>query len=135
MAVVMLVTAMLVVVMVIMVVVMIVTRMAVHFMRRAGTGVSATFGVERRFNLDHPRTKPLDHALNDMIAANSQSPRRDLRRQMAITEMPGDANQMLRIVAADFQKRLRRSHDFDQPAVLQHQRVAATQRDRMFEIK
>ena len=126
MAVVMLVTAMLVVVMVIMVVVMMVTRMAVRFMRRAGTGVSATFGVERRFNLDHPRTKPLDHALNDMIAANSQSPRRDLRRQMAITEMPGDANQMLRIGATDFRQALRRCDHLDQTAILEHQRIAAT---------
>ena len=49
--------------------------------------------------------------------------------------MPGDANQMLRIVATNFQQRLRRSHNFDQPAVLQRQRVATAQRHRALEIK
>jgi hypothetical protein len=54
---------------------------------------------------------------------------------MPVAEMPGDTNQMLRIVTTDFQKRLRRSHNFDQPAVLQHQRIATAQRHRMFEIQ
>jgi hypothetical protein len=49
--------------------------------------------------------------------------------------MPGDANQMLRIVTTDFQKRLRRGHNLDQPAVLQHQRVATAQRHRIFEVQ
>ena len=49
--------------------------------------------------------------------------------------MPGDPNQMLRIVAADLHQRLRRRHDLDQPAILEHQRVAAPQRDRVFQIE
>ena len=54
---------------------------------------------------------------------------------MAIAEMPGDANQMQRLLAANLQKRLRRRDHFDQPAVLEHQCIAATQGCRIFEIK
>jgi hypothetical protein len=114
---------------------MIVTRMFLRFVRVAVCGVGTTFRIERRFDLDHPRAQPLHHVFDDVIAANTQSFSRDLRRQMPVAEMPGDANKMLRIVAADFQKRLCCCHNFDQPTVLQHQRVAATQRDCSFEIQ
>ena len=112
---------------------MIVTRMVMCFVAVAGIG--AAFRIKRRFDLDHPRTQPLHHAFDDMIAPDPQSFARDLRRQMAVAEVPGNANQMLRIVTADFQQRLRCGHDLDQPAVLQHQRVAAAQRDCIFEIQ
>jgi hypothetical protein len=54
---------------------------------------------------------------------------------MAIAEMPGHPNQMPRVVAADFRQRLRRRHDLDQPAILEHQRVTAPQGNRVFKIK
>ena len=54
---------------------------------------------------------------------------------MTIAKMPGDANQMLRILAADFEQRLRRRDHFDQPAVFQHQRIAAAQGCGAFEIE
>ena len=46
---------------------------------------------------------------------------------MPVAEMPGDAGEMLRIGAADFQQRLGRGDDLDQPSVLQQQRIAAAQ--------
>ena len=49
--------------------------------------------------------------------------------------MPGDANQMQRVLAANFQKRLRRRDHLDQPAVLEHQRIAAAQGRRILEIE
>jgi hypothetical protein len=49
--------------------------------------------------------------------------------------MPGDPDQMQRIDAADFHQRLGRGNNFDQPAVFQHQRVAAAQRDGVFPIE
>ena len=126
------------------VVVMIVTvvMMAAMIMRFAGvrmlvpaTGIGATFRIERRFDLDDARAQPLDHGLDHVIAPDAQTPRRDLRRQMAIAEMPGDPNQMLRVPASDFDQRLRRCHDLNQPAIVKHQRVAAAQRHRVFEVE
>lgn len=49
--------------------------------------------------------------------------------------MPGDASQMLRIGAADFQKRLGRRDHLDQTAILEHQRIAAAQRYCALEIE
>jgi hypothetical protein len=49
--------------------------------------------------------------------------------------MPGDANQMMRVGAPDLDQRLRRCHDLNQPAIIEHQRVAASQHGRVFQIK
>ena len=44
---------------------------------------------------------------------------------MAVAEMPGDADHVMRIGALDLEQRLGRRHYLDQPAVFQHQRIAA----------
>lgn len=104
-------------------------------MRMAIAGIGTALGIEWRFDLDNARAQPLHHILDDMIAADSQRASHDLRRQMAIAEMPGNANEVVRVVAADFHEVLGRGDDLDQPAVLQHQRIAAAKRHRMFEIE
>ena len=118
---------------------MIVPGMAMRFVgrrvRMAAAGIGAALGVERRLDLDDPRAQPLHHRLDDVIAPDPQPPCRDLGRQMAVAEMPGDPHQMLRIPAADLRQRLRRRHHLDQPAILEHQRVTAAQRDRVFQIE
>ena len=117
---------------------MTVRRMVVRFTRRvrvAVTGIGATLRVERRFDLDQACTEPLHHRFDHVVAPDAQAASGDLRRQVTISEMPGDANQMLRIAAADFHQRLRRRHDLDQPAILKHQCIAPTQGDRIFEIE
>jgi hypothetical protein len=134
MAVGMVVIAMLVVVT--MVVAVTLTCMIMRIARLVGvTGVSAAFRIEWRLDLDGPRAQPLYHRLDDVIAPDTQAPRRYLRRQVTVAKMPGDPNQGLRIAAPDFHERLWRGHDLDQPAILEHQRVTAPQRDRVFEIE
>jgi hypothetical protein len=54
---------------------------------------------------------------------------------MAVAEMPGDANEMQRVLAANFRQRLCRRYHFDQPAILEHQRIAAAQSRRILEIE
>src|SRR5258708_11309597 len=102
-------------------------RTALGRMGVAAAGIGAAFGVERRLDLDHARAEPLHHRLDDVIAPDPQTPCRDLRRQMAVAEMPGDPHQMLRIGPSDLDQRLRRGDHLDQPAILQYQRVAAAQ--------
>ena len=104
-------------------------------MGMAAAGIGAAFGIERRLDLDHARAEPLHHRLDDVIAPDPQALGHDLRRQMAVAEMPGDPDQMMRIGAADLEQRLRRRDHLDQPAVVEHQRVAAAQRDRVFQIE
>lgn len=124
------VVAMMIMVILTMVVVMIAViamRMVVVAVRVAGIGVSAAFGIERRLDLDHARAEAFHHGLDDVVAADAQSFGHDLRRQMAIAEMPGDADEVMRIAAADLEQRLGRRNHFDQRSVLQHQRIAAAQ--------
>jgi hypothetical protein len=54
---------------------------------------------------------------------------------MTIAEMPGDPDQMVRVVAANFSQRLRCGDNLDQPAVVEYQRVASPKRNRVFEIE
>jgi hypothetical protein len=113
-------------------------RMVMRFVRRVRVTlgrIGATLWIERRFDLDHSRAQTLDHCVDDVVAPDSQRLSHDLRRQMAITKMPAEPHQMLRIVTADLQKRLCRGHDLDQPAIVEHQCITAAQCDRILEIE
>jgi hypothetical protein len=113
----------------------VVVRLAVRGVRVAAFGIGAAFGIERRFDLDHARAQSFHHRLDDVIAPDAQAARGDLGRQMAIAEMPGDPDQMLRIGAANLDQRLRRGNDLDQPAIVEHQRVTAAQHNGVFQIE
>jgi hypothetical protein len=113
----------------------VVVRLAFRRVGVAAFGIGAAFGIERRFDLDHARAQSPDHRLDDMVAADAQAARGDLGRQMAVAEMPGDPDQMLRIGPANFDQRLRRGDDLDQPAVVEHQRIAAAQHGGVFQVE
>ena len=142
---VMIVVAMLVVVMVavimmvIVITVMVVIMMVVAVMMRGvivgSLRIGAAFGIERRLDLDDARAQPLHHRLDDVVAADAQALRHDLGRQMTVAEMPGDPHQMPGIGAPDLDQRLGRGDHLDQPAILQHQRIAAAQGDGVFEVE
>ncbi|KWV44773.1 hypothetical protein AS156_01985 [Bradyrhizobium macuxiense] len=137
--------AVMMVVMIMMVIMAVIMRMAVDMIApgmamRLYLGVrmlriGAAFGIERRFDFDDAGAEPLHHRLDHMIPADAQALRHDLRRQMTVAEMPGDPDQMMRIAAADLDERLRSGDHLDQAAVLQHQRIAATQRCGVLEIE
>ena len=98
-------------------------------------GIGSTFRIERRLDLDYARTKPFDHRLDDMIAADAQALGHDLRRQMAVAEMPGEPHQVMRIGGPDLQQRLRCRDDLDQAAILEHERIAPAQGDGVLEVE
>ena len=98
-------------------------------------GICTAFGIEWRFDFDDAGAEALHHVLDDMVAADAQATGSDLRRQMAIAEVPGNANQMCGLGAANLDQRLGGSDHLDQPAVFQHQRIATSQRDGGFEVE
>jgi hypothetical protein len=98
-------------------------------------GIGAAFRIEWRLDLDDAGAEALYHFLDDVIAPDPQRLAHDLRRQMAIAEMPGKANQMEWVVTANFEQRFRGGHDFDETPVLQNQRIAAAQRHRRLEVE
>jgi hypothetical protein len=110
-------------------------RIAFRRVGMAAAGIGAAFGIERRLDFDHACAQALHHRLDDVIAPDPQAPGHDLGRQMPVAEMPAETHQMLRIDPANLQQRLRRRHHLDQPAVVEHQRVAAAQRRRIFQVE
>jgi hypothetical protein len=129
--------AMVVVPMIVVTVSMIMMSMIMMSMTRRlmRSGIGAAFGIERCLDLDHLGAEALHHLLDDVVAADAQSLGHDLRRQMAVAEMPGEPHQMAGIGTPDFDQRLRRCDHLDQAAVFQHQSVAAPQGDGVFEIE
>ena len=109
---------------------MVIMRMAMH-----SAGIGAPFGIERRLNLDDACAQSLDHRLDHMIAADAQALGHQLGGQMAVAEMPGDPDQMMRIGPLDLDQRLGRGDHLDQPAVLEHQRITAAKRDGILEVE
>jgi hypothetical protein len=89
--------------------------------------VRAAFGIEWRLDLDYAGAELDRHVGDHMVAPDPQVFRKQLCRQVPITEMPGNARQMQRVVAADLQQGLRRCKHLDETAVLQHQRIAVAQ--------
>ena len=117
---------------------MLVMAVIVMIMTMAGmtaAGISAAFGIERRVNDNDSRAESANHVLDHMIAPDAQALADNLRRQMAVAEMPGDPHQMIRIGTADFHQRLGRGNDFDQAPVFQHERIAPAQRDGFFQVQ
>jgi hypothetical protein len=110
-------------------------RIALAGVGVTAAGIGAAFGIEWRLDLDDARAQAFDHRFDDVIAPDAQAPRHDLRRQMTVAEMPGNANQMLRVGPPDLEQRLRRRHHLDQSAIFKHQRIAAAQRDGVFQIE
>jgi len=128
--------AMMMRVIVVMIVRVVMTGMAMAMIVRGVRGrIGAAFGIERRLDLDDARAQPLHHLLDHVIPPDAQTLAHDLRWKMAVAEMPGDPHQMLRIGPPDLDQWLRRGYHFDQPAVLQHQRIAAAQGHRVFEVE
>jgi len=113
----------------------VVVRIAFRRLRVAAAGIGTAFGVERRFDLDHACAEPSHHGFDDVIAPDTQSPRRDLRRQMTVAQMPGDPNQMLRVAAANFEQRLGCRDHLDQSAIVEHEGVATAQHGRVFQVE
>jgi hypothetical protein len=123
-------TMMMVVVIAVVMVAMIVRSMIMSRLR-----IRPALGIERRLDLDDARTQSLYHRLDDVIPADAQAFWHDLRRQMAVAKMPGNPNQMKGIGAPDLKQRLGGRHHLDQPAIFQHQRITAAQRDGVFQIE
>lgn len=110
-------------------------RMVMTMPGMAATGISAAFRIERRFNDDHARTKTAHHVLDHMIAPDAQALSDNLRRKVAVAEMPCDPHQMMRIGAPDFHQRFGCCDHFDHSPVFQHQCIAAAQGDGFFQIQ
>jgi len=95
----------------------------------AAVAIGAAFGVERRGKRNDLAAELQNHVLDHVIAANAQAFTHQLCRQVPVAEMPGNFNQMGRVLGEDLDKILRLGQHFDKPAVFQLQPVAMVQMD------
>ena len=115
--------------------VLLIVMIATMMMIVAGADIGAAFRIERRLDLDDAGAEAFHHLLDYMVTADSQVFSRNLHRQVAIAEMPGEPHHLPEIDAAKLDQRLRRRDHLDEPAIFKHQGVAATQRDRLRQVE
>ena len=115
---------------------MIMMRVIVVTMRRmTAAGIRPAFRIERRLDGDNARAEAPHHVLDHMIAPDAKAFTYDLGRQMAVAKMPGDADKVMRIGAANFHQWFGCRYDLDQPSVFQHQSIAAAQRHSFLQVQ
>lgn len=86
--------------------------------------VGPAFGIEGGEHRSHRGAEPLQHVLDDMVVADPQAIAEELRRQVAVAEMPGNADQFGRAGSGDLQKAFGNGLHQDQPAILEFERIA-----------
>ena len=89
--------------------------------------IGATLRIERRLDRHHRGTELTQHVLDHVIAAQTERPAHDLRRQVPIADVPGQPHEVAVRPAPHLDQRLGRRHDLDQATVLERQGVAAAQ--------
>lgn len=103
--------------------------------RFRGRFIRPPIRLERRLDMHHLRAERLHHLLEHMIPADADRLEKDFRRGMPIAQMIGEPHHQARIGRANLRKLLRRGDDFDQPPIFQHQRIAATNVNRLWQVE
>ena len=119
--------------MVIVMVMMFMPMMLVLFM--PFVGVSASFRFEGGLDRTKLGTQSLQRGLKTMISPNAQRRPGDFNRHVAIADRPRQPCQNLRVSGTNLDEHFGRSHHFNQPAIRQFKRIAATQVQRFRKIK
>src|SRR6266850_384955 len=97
--------------------------------------VSAAFGLESGVQLDEVRSEATKHVLDDMVRPDAKKLVPDLRRQMPVSQMPGEAHELLGVVMPDFDDQLRRGSDPEPSPVVELQAIAVRHCDRLLKIE
>jgi hypothetical protein len=114
-----------------MTVVVVVVLMAVAVTMAA---VGAALGREGLAHVAHPGTKAQEHRRNDVIATDQDAVRLDLRRQMAVADVPGEDGECTRVGGTDFEEIFLGRDHFDMAPVVEEEAVAIGQCHRLGEV-
>jgi hypothetical protein len=86
--------------------------------------VSPAFRLERGLQPCEICSQAKEHALDHMVGSNAKDMVSNFGRQMAISQMPGEAHELRGIFMPDFDDKLRGGFDLQQPAVLKLQGIS-----------
>jgi hypothetical protein len=101
--------------------------MVVMCMLANGRGVGASLRLEGRIDDGDFRAEALQQCLDRRIAFEPQPALQHLHRHMAVAEMPGQPRQRRKVRRPRLDQRLGLRDHFDQPSIVEHQRVVGAQ--------
>lgn len=102
---------------------------------RLGGFIGTALRLEGRFDYLDGGAKTARHFLQHAVAGDADAIGKKLRRHMAVTQMPGEPRQMMRILRDDLRDRfLGRNHPHDAP-VFEREAVAILQPRRLDEVE
>jgi hypothetical protein len=97
--------------------------------------IGPTLRLERRIDGRDLGAEALQQRLDRRIGLEPEPALQDLHRHMAVAEMPRQPGQRRQIGGTRLDQRLGLSHDLDETAVVEHQRVVGAQPHRLGEIE
>src|SRR3990167_3843942 len=97
--------------------------------------IGAAFRVEGRHHVRHLGAEAGQHRLDDVIVADAEPIAHELGRQMTVAEMPREPEQLRAVDGRDLGEWLRRRIDLGDPAVLEEEAVAVTERRRLGQVE
>ncbi len=96
--------------------------------------VSAAFRLEGTLDLTGEAALASHHLRQHVVALDVDRIRGDLRRRVAVTDVPGEAYEPQRVLGGDFQQGLRRGGDAHERTVIQLHGVAVRENRRLVEV-
>ncbi len=96
---------------------------------RVRGAVGAALGVERRIHLAHDRPKSLQHAGDHVVPTDQDPFAVDLSGEVAVAEVPGEAEERGRIPGAHLEQGFGAREDFNDPSILKFQSVAGAEQN------
>jgi hypothetical protein len=97
--------------------------------------VSTAFRLEGNLRRYKIRSKTPEHLLDHMIGPNAKNPASNFSRQMAVSQMPGKAHQLIGIFMSHFDNKLRSGLNLEPPPIFKLQSVSIGHRDRFREVE
>ena len=94
---------------------------------RSAMTVGTAFRVEGAPHRSCPSAELLHHVLDNVIAPDSERCAHELRRQMPVAEMPGDLDEMRRVIGFNLDKVFGLGHHLDDPSVFQLKTIGVAQ--------
>jgi len=101
----------------------------------AVAAVGAAFWLEGRPHFLQICSKVLEHVLDDMIRSNVKNSVSNVSREMAISQMPRETHELVRVVMPDFDNQLRGSLDLEPLPIFQLQTVPIGHRNRFRKVE
>jgi hypothetical protein len=93
------------------------------------TAIGAALGLERRLDVPQLRSEATEHVLDHVVRPEAENPLADLGRQVAVSEVPGEARQLLWIPVTDLDDGLRGSLDPEPSPVVEEEPVTVRHGD------